>query len=268
MEERLSCFIWSGTMSDRLEDRLLWTPCQALAERMLNEPDKDLIATFQPEQHAHEIKLNVISAPSQIKHTVKGSVWKCSIKKMPCCYSSTALPWAIWFFKPLFILKSSGKMTGGSSVPRTLGYGPAEEARLGQTRRGTDPKSWGKQSAMAGGSSWGCTQPLRADPSTFLQLVTSPGRKAKTRLKSANTGFVMNQAASFDCSCLHLKEKRVPKNVKEVNNFSFWCKNGTVFQNSCLNTDINLNKKKELEDFILKYARKRICDRCRYEHLK
>lgn len=90
MEERLSCFIWSETMSDRLGDRLLWTPCQALAERILNEPDKDLIATFQPEQHAHEIKLNLISAPSQIKHTVKGSVWKYSIKKMPCCYSSTA----------------------------------------------------------------------------------------------------------------------------------------------------------------------------------
>lgn len=104
--------------------------------------------------------------------------------------------------------------------------------------------------------------------STFLQLVTFPGRKAKTRLKSANTGFVMSHAASFDCGCLHLKEKRVPKNVKEVNIFSFWCKNGTVFQNSSLNMDINLNKKKELEDFILKHAKRRICDRCRYEHLK
>lgn len=54
----------------------------------------------------------------------------------------------------------------------------------------------------------------------------------------------MNRSASSDCSRLHLKEKRVPKNVKEVNNFSFWCKNGAVFQNSCLNTDVNLNKKK------------------------
>lgn len=49
--------------------------------------------------------------------------------------------------------------------------------------------------------------------------------------------------------------KKCSKNASEVNNFSFWCKNGTVFQNSCLNTDINLNKK-ELEDFILKHAKK------------
>lgn len=56
-------------------DRLLHTLCQSLAERQLKETDKDLIATFQPEQHAHEIKLNVISAPSQINLTVKESVW-------------------------------------------------------------------------------------------------------------------------------------------------------------------------------------------------
>jgi len=53
----------------------------------------------------------------------------------------------------------------------------------------------------------------------------------------------MNCSASSDYSCLHFKERRVPKNVKEVSNFSFGGKNGTVFQNSCLKTDINLNKK-------------------------
>lgn len=211
---------------------------------MLNEPDKDLITTFQPEQHAHEIKLNVISAPSQIKHTVKGSVWKCSIKKMPCCYSSTALPWAIWFFKPLFILKSSGK-----GVPLCWGHSDMALQRKpgsGSPEQGPIPNHEESRVPWPEGAAEAAHSPCKQIPasSTFLQLVTSPGRKAKTRLKSANTGFVMNHAASFDCSCLHLKEKRVPKNVKEVNNFSFWCKNGTVFQNSCLNTDINLNKKK------------------------
>lgn len=48
-------------------------------------------------------------------------------------------------------------MMGVSSEWRGLGYGPAEEARLMQTRMGTDPNSPGKQrarleSAIAGGS--------------------------------------------------------------------------------------------------------------------
>lgn len=42
----------------------------------VKEPDKDLIATCQPEQRAHEIKLNVVSAPSQINLTIKGSEGK------------------------------------------------------------------------------------------------------------------------------------------------------------------------------------------------
>lgn len=56
----------------------------------------------------------------------------------------------------------------------------------------------------------------------------------------------------------------MPKNVQEVNNFSFWCKNGAVFQNSCLNVDINLNKK-ELEDFILQHAKKILASMCNTE---
>lgn len=56
----------------QLQGQALYATCQALAERQLKEPDKDLIATSQPEQHEHEIKLNVISAPSQINLTIEG----------------------------------------------------------------------------------------------------------------------------------------------------------------------------------------------------
>jgi len=63
MEKRCLALYGAGQRLTVLGDRLLQTPCQALAERQLNGPDKHLIATFQPEQHAHEIKLNIISAP-------------------------------------------------------------------------------------------------------------------------------------------------------------------------------------------------------------
>lgn len=150
-------------------------------------------------------------------------------------------------------------MTGGSSVLKALRYGPAEEARLGQPEQVLIPNQEESTVSWPEGVAGAAHRPCEQIPasSTLFQLVTSPGRKAKTRLKSANMGFVMSHAASFDCSCLHLKEKRVPKNVKEVNNFSFWCKNGTVFQNSCLNTDINLNKqKKRAKRFYFKTSQK------------
>lgn len=65
-----------GQCLTQLRGQALYATCQALAERQLKEPDKDLIATCQPEQRAHEIKLNVVSAPSQINLTIKGSEGK------------------------------------------------------------------------------------------------------------------------------------------------------------------------------------------------
>lgn len=88
---------------------------------------------------------------------------------------------------------------------RVLRYGPAEEARLRQPGQGAIPNHEESRVPWLEGEAEAAHSPCKQIPasSTFLELVTSPGRTAKTRLKSANTGFVMSHAASFDCSCLH-----------------------------------------------------------------
>lgn len=127
-------------------------------------------------------------------------------------------------------------MTEVSSELRGLRYGPAEEGRLMQTGTRSNPNSPGKQRACPESHRWReqgeaehnhCKQIWVS--STFLRLVTLPARKAKTRLKSANTEFVMNRSASSDYSCLHLKEKGVPKNVKAANVFLFGVKMALYF---------------------------------------
>lgn len=171
-------------MSDRLGDRLLWTPCQALAERILNEPDKDLITTFQPEQHAHEIKWNVISVPSQIKHTAKGLVWKCSIKKNALLLLLYCLAWSnLIFFKPLLILKSSGK------VPQCWGHsGMALQRKPGSSSQNREQSQIMRKAECHGHREW---LRLRADSSIqhILTACDLPRQKSKDQAKVSKYGI-------------------------------------------------------------------------------
>lgn len=77
---------------------------------------------------------------------------------------------------------------------RGLGHGPAEEARLVQTRTGTDPNSPGKQRARLASAiavvRLNTTTASRFEcPARSYSLGPSQTEKAKTRLKVSKCGI-------------------------------------------------------------------------------
>lgn len=142
------------------------------------------------------------------------------------------------FFQTLF--SSTELSESDEDLSYAGGYGTAPQKTDSSTARSpAKPRARGTRVATDS-----CCHEQLWVWSVLLQLVTLTSRKAKSGAKSANTWLVPNKAASSDRSCQHFNEKKRSKNASEVNSFSFWCKDGTAFQNNSLNTEFNLNKKR------------------------